>query len=157
MKKVVTLLFIRNGDTLLLAMKKRGHGVGKWNGVGGKVEQGETIKQAAVRECQEEIGVTPLNPVFAGRVHFYELGDPNFYHDCHIFVAERWQGNPVETEEMRPKWFHISGLPYDSMWADDPLWLPHLLARRQFSAQITLDDDRIHHHDITIGRLPSLV
>ncbi|MCP5842996.1 NUDIX domain-containing protein, partial [Klebsiella pneumoniae] len=56
-----TLLFLRRDDELLLAMKKRGFGAGKWNGVGGKIEAGETIEDALVRECQEEINVTPLN------------------------------------------------------------------------------------------------
>ena len=51
-----TLVFLVNDDTqeLLLAMKKRGFGVGKLNGVGGKVQAGETIEAAAVREAQEE-------------------------------------------------------------------------------------------------------
>jgi len=43
--------------SLLLGLKMRGFGVGKWNGFGGKVERGESIRQAAVRECKEEAGV----------------------------------------------------------------------------------------------------
>ena len=48
-RKVLTLAFIRDGDRLLLGMKKRGFGAGKWNGFGGKVDPGETILQGAVR------------------------------------------------------------------------------------------------------------
>ena len=48
-RKVLTLAFIRDGDQLLLGMKKRGFGAGKWNGFGGKVDPGETILQGAVR------------------------------------------------------------------------------------------------------------
>ena len=43
-------MFAKKKDKVLLAMKKRGFGAGKWNGVGGKVKDGETIKQAAIRE-----------------------------------------------------------------------------------------------------------
>ena len=43
---------------LLLGRKKRGFGEGKWNGFGGKLEPGETVEEAAVRELQEESGVT---------------------------------------------------------------------------------------------------
>ena len=48
-RKVLTLAFIRDGERLLLGMKKRGFGAGKWNGFGGKVDPGETILQGAVR------------------------------------------------------------------------------------------------------------
>lgn len=147
---VVTLLFLRRDDELLLAMKKRGHGQGKYNGVGGKVEPWETVHASVIRECEEEIDVTPVRPRLIGRLHFYELNDPGFYHNCHVFVADKWEGEPKETEEMRPKWFHIDGVPYARMWADDILWLPHLLQGRRFKGKVTLDGDRIHHHDITV-------
>ncbi|HET6924778.1 MAG TPA: NUDIX domain-containing protein, partial [Candidatus Saccharimonadales bacterium] len=57
--KVCTLALLVRNDSILLAMKKRGFGQGLWNGAGGKVEAGETIEQAMIRECQEEISVTP--------------------------------------------------------------------------------------------------
>ncbi len=57
--KKYSLLFLLREDEILLVMKKRGFGSGRWNGVGGKFESGETAEQATIRECQEEIGVTP--------------------------------------------------------------------------------------------------
>src|SRR5690349_5916426 len=103
--KVVTIVFLRREGQLLLAMKKRGFGVGKWNGVGSKVEQGETITEGAVRECQEEIGVTPLNLQLVGTIQFFDPGDESFHHNCHIFVTDTWEGTPAESEEMQPQWF----------------------------------------------------
>lgn len=55
-KKLLTLVFLREEGKVLLGMKKRGFGVGKWNGFGGKVEAGETIPDAAAREVREECG-----------------------------------------------------------------------------------------------------
>jgi 8-oxo-dGTP pyrophosphatase MutT (NUDIX family) len=146
--KLVTLLFLRRGDEVLLAMKKRGFGAGKWNGVGGKVELGESIQAAAVRECQEEIGVTPLNPQLAGTIKFYEKTDPAFGHHAHIFVATKWKGEPAETEEMRPQWFNINYIPYQDMWVDDEIWYPLMFAGQKFKATFTLDGDRIETHHI---------
>ena len=47
--KVVTLLFVLRPGHVLLGMKKRGFGEGRWNGFGGKVEEDETIEEAAIR------------------------------------------------------------------------------------------------------------
>ena len=61
MRKVTTLVLIVEESRALLGMKKRGFGVGKWNGFGGKVEPNETVNDAAIREIQEEAGITPLD------------------------------------------------------------------------------------------------
>lgn len=152
MKKTVTLLFLRRGDEILLAMKKRGYGKDKWNGVGGKLETGEDALQAAIRECQEEINVTPLDPRLSGRLEFFEHDNPGFQHSCHVFVSDEWEGEPKETEEMRPRWFHIDAIPYDKMWPDDAVWLPHLLQGRPFSGEITVDiaNDKLMQHFLTV-------
>ncbi len=55
--KVCTLLLLKHENRVLLGMKKRGFGMGKWNGFGGKVDPGETLLAAALREMQEESGV----------------------------------------------------------------------------------------------------
>jgi len=133
----VTLLFLRRDGNILLAMKKRGFGVGKWNGAGGKVEPGETIEAATVRECEEEIGVTPRNIQPSGVIEFYASDDPSFGHRAHIFTTTEWDGEPAETEEMRPQWFAENAIPYDTMWADDILWLPLLLEGTRFTGSVT--------------------
>lgn len=144
--KHVTLVFLRRENELLLAMKKRGHGVGKWNGTGGKLEPGETPLQAAIRETQEEIGVTPVLPELVGELHFLDLPDVDHY--CHIFVATKWEGEPEESEEMRPQWFTLDSIPYSDMWPDDKLWLPLLLDGKKFKGDITVEDNVVREQSI---------
>ena len=148
--KHVTLMFLRRPDgELLLAMKKRGFGAGKWNGAGGKVEPGETPLAAAIRETEEEVGVTPKNARKVAELDFFLTHEPGFNNYAHVFVATEWDGEPRETEEMRPQWFAISDIPYDQMWGDDKHWLPQLLAGRRFKATYTLDEqDNIVHHEM---------
>lgn len=148
--KLVTLLFLLKDDEVLLAMKKRGHGVGKWNAPGGKADPGENEYQAAIRECQEEIGVTPINPKLVGKIKFYDKADPSFGHHAHVFIANEWEGEPVETEEMRPQWFKIKDIPYKQMWQDDKLWIPIMLNGKLFEAEITVDGDTLASHDIKL-------
>lgn len=139
--KDVTIVFLRRPGELLLALKKRGFGEGKWNGTGGKVEPGETVEAAAVRECQEEIGVTPHALVHIGTIEFFMTTDPSFGHRAHIFSTTVWEGEPHETEEMRPQWFKETGLPYDRMWSDDQYWIPLLLAGTTFAGRVTLGEN----------------
>lgn len=148
--RVVTLLFLLKKDQILLAMKKRGFGKGKWNGVGGKAGPGETAEAAAIRECQEEIGVTPLKPKLVGKIKFYEKNDLAFGHYIHVFTTTEWEGEPEETDEMRPEWFEIKKIPYEQMWADDPLWLPLALSGEKFEGTLTLDGNTITFHDIKV-------
>lgn len=48
-----------------------------------------------------------------------------------IFVAREWEGEPKESEEMAPKWYHQEKLPYGSLWVDDRRWLPKILAGKK--------------------------
>jgi 8-oxo-dGTP diphosphatase/2-hydroxy-dATP diphosphatase len=56
-KILLTLALLEKGNKILLGMKKRGFGVGRWNGFGGKVKEGEKIEEAVKRELKEEIGI----------------------------------------------------------------------------------------------------
>ena len=59
MRKILTLCLVYQPPKILLGMKKRGFGVGRWNGFGGKVKDGETVKQTVKREMEEEVGIVP--------------------------------------------------------------------------------------------------
>lgn len=135
--KIGTVCFLRDKDKVLLAMKKRGFGVGKWNGVGGKVEKNETVEEAAVREMWEEIEVsvshTDLHKVGEMEFHFPDQQGWDMF--VHVFFVTKWTGDPDETEEMRPKWFNETELPFDEMWVDDKYWLADALAGKKLKGK----------------------
>lgn len=140
-----TLCFLIDGDLVLLAMKKRGFAVGLWNGVGGKVNAGEeTIEEAAKRETREEIESEILELEKVAVLHFYFVSDTkvvNGNQDVHVFIVKKWKGEPVETEEMKPKWFEKDNLPYKNMWVDDPYWLPDVLKGKKLEGWFMLGKD----------------
>jgi len=135
------LCFITQGDRVLLIRKKRGLGAGKINGPGGKLEPGETALAAAIREVQEEIGVTPLEIEERGILHF-QFADGYSLH-CVVFVAAGFHGEPIETVEATPLWFPISEIPFDEMWEDDQYWLREALDGRSFTAWFVFDRERM--------------
>lgn len=125
--KQATIMLLTKNDEVLLAMKKRGFGAGKWNGFGGKQNPNEDITQTAIRECEEEAKVIPTNPKKVALISFYFPLVPkekNFDQQVTVFTATQWKGTPEETEEMRPQWFKMDEVPYDEMWWDDKMWMP---------------------------------
>ena len=66
-------------------------------------------------------------------------GKPEWNQECHVFVARKWQCEPVETEEMKPEWFNTAKIPFEKMWVDDALWLPKVLAGESLKAEFVFD------------------
>lgn len=132
MRKILTLCLIVKEEKILLGMKKRGFGAGRWNGFGGKVESGETIEAAAERETLEESGLVVTTMEKIG-IHEFEFSDkPGDILEVHVFRGDTWTGEPHETEEMRPQWFTTDAIPYDEMWPDDIHWIPVFLTGKKF-------------------------
>ncbi|XP_068606426.1 oxidized purine nucleoside triphosphate hydrolase [Brachionichthys hirsutus] len=129
--KLLTLVFVVQPERILLGMKKRGFGAGKWNGFGGKVQQGETIEEAARRELQEESGLTVDALEKIGNIKFEFVGETQLL-DVHVFRADTYNGEPTESDEMRPQWFPLHQIPFSQMWVDDILWFPLMLHRKTF-------------------------
>ncbi len=124
---ILTLVFFIKDDCILLGYKKRGFGAGRWNGFGGKVESNESIEAAAKREAIEECGLT-IKSLEKRAIHEFSFeGKPDVL-EVHTFLVTSWDGELIETEEMKPEWFHFGAIPYASMWPDDELWLPRFLA-----------------------------
>ena len=125
-----TLMFVVNNGRILLIEKKRGLGAGKINGPGGKIDPGETPLQCVIRETQEELLITPLNPRKIGELWFSMSDSPHIL--CHVFRADDHLGTPTETDEAVPLWTSIESIPYTRMWEDDRHWLPLLLNETHF-------------------------
>ena len=135
--EVATLCFVIQDGQILLIRKKRGLGAGKINGPGGRLEPSETPLQAAIRETEEELGVTPVNPHWAGSLRFQFLDGYSL--DCSVFVAGSCIGNAIETDEAVPMWTPLEQIPYGDMWADDQFWLPGMIRGEKFMGYFTFD------------------
>ncbi len=120
---------------ICLAMKKRGFGVNRWNGVGGKVDKRDkTIENAAKRETKEEIGVCVKELDKVAELSFYFPHNSDWDQMVHVYFSESWDGEPIESEEMNPKWFSANEIPFQKMWPDDEFWLPEVLEGRLLKA-----------------------
>ncbi len=126
--------------------------MGKWNGFGGKLEPGETIDEAAMREIREEVGVMPVDILRVGVLDFSWQGKPEVL-EVHVFKAVDFEGEPMESEEMKPQWFHIDEIPFDKMWQDDKYWLPFFLKDKKFKGRFIFDDNNsVVSHELVEAR-----
>lgn len=150
MIKKLTLCIIRQDQKVLLGMKKRGFGAGRWNGFGGKVEAGETIEDAARREFFEEAGIRVTDIERVGLINFEFMGDPVAL-EVNVFRADKFEGEPVESEEMKPAWFNVDEIPFDQMWPDDKHWMPIFLEGKKFEGKFVFEGhDKILEHELKI-------
>jgi len=141
-----TVCFLIRDNTpaeVLLGLKKRGFGAGKITGIGGKVKAGETLAAATVRELEEETGVktTEQELRYMGRLTFLFPSKPAWNQIVHIFNVAAWEGDPAESEEMKPEWFRVNQLPFEKMWQDASYWLPHILAKERVWMRIVFKED----------------
>lgn len=148
-RKLLTLTLVIRDGQVLLGMKKRGFGAGRWNGFGGKVEAGETIEESALRETQEECGIVITEMEKVG-IHEFEFAhDRGNILEVHVFRVDKWDKEPVETEEMRPKWYKTADIPFSKMWPDDIRWFPLFLAGKKFRTKFLFGEgDRILEENI---------
>ena len=162
MEKVqeLTVILIKEGDKILLGKKKRGFGMGKYNGFGGKLETGETPLIAIQRELMEEacIAINQIQKI--GEITFYmnkkDISGANSFNMqdtllVHVFLGRDIIGTPTETEEMGINWFNQNELPYGEMWADDVYWMPYILEEKPFKGYCKFagDDTTIIEHNFT--------
>lgn len=162
--KPTTLVFlVKRADNGLisdvcLAYKKRGFGTGRFNGVGGKVEAGETIEQGALRETSEEIGVTTKNLSKRAELTFLFPAKPEWDQLVSVYLCESWDGEPVESEEMRPQWFTVEAIPFSEMWPDDPFWLPAVIEGKFVRASFSFGEgDAILAKEIAVADADSFL
>ena len=104
------------------------------------------MEDAAVRECEEEVGMTPRNLRQVAELQF--IFTDGYSLRGFVFFAGNFSGTPIETPEAKPFWCAVADLPYDEMWADDTLWLPRVLRGESVLGRFIFEGDRMLSHKI---------
>ncbi len=145
------LCFVEQNDQLMLIHKKTGLGKGKINAPGGRIELGETPFEAAIRETEEETGIVPADLVLMAELQF--IFTDGYSLRGTVFIASSHKGTMINTPEADPFWCPKEHIPYEKMWADDPLWLPLILKGEQITGRFIFDGDTMLSHQVVKSEL----
>lgn len=146
---LATLCYLHhNNHTLMLHRIKKENDihVGKWNGLGGKLEAGETPEECVIREVREESGLNIHNPKLCGLLMFPAFKGENWY--VFTFTADEFDGDLIESAEGNLQWIpndEVENLP---LWESDHVFLPWIREGKFFSAKFTYEGDEMKGYDV---------
>lgn len=133
--RLATLCYIRKNDkTLMLYRNKKKNDThrGKWNGLGGKLEAGETPEACAIREVKEECGLNVLSLQLKGFLTFPLFdGEHDWY--VFVFIINEFTGELITSSEGELEWIENDKLLELNLWAGDRIFLPWLEKGNLFS------------------------
>jgi 8-oxo-dGTP diphosphatase len=148
--KLATLCYLRQGGcTLMVHRNKKPNDMhaGKWNGLGGKLEPGETPEECATREVLEESGLQVLRWRYCGLLTF-----PGFANDedwyAFVFVSSKFEGRLIDSPEGDLAWIADADLPALNLWEGDRIFMPWLDQASLFSGKFVYHDGRLVEHSV---------
>jgi len=147
--KLATLCYVRQDNkTLMIHRIKKANDMhqGKWNGLGGKFEPGETPEECAIREIREESGLTVSNLILKGFLTF-----PGFSNDedwyAFVFIASELSGGLIDPPEGHLAWIDDDKLLELNLWEGDRVFIPWLDQTGIFSAKFVYKHNQLVEHD----------
>jgi 8-oxo-dGTP diphosphatase len=144
---LATLCYIKhNGKTLMVHRNKKLNDIhaGKWNGLGGKFEAGESPEECIRREVREEAGLTIQNPKLHGLVMFPNFKGNDWY--VFVFTATEFNGELIDSPEGKLQWIEDAELLSLPLWPSDHIFLPWLKQEKFFSAKFIYEGEEFKRH-----------
>lgn len=148
--KLGTLVYLhRGGKTLMLhrIKKEQDYHEGKWNGLGGKLDPGETPEECAIREVKEESGLDLVDPRLRGIITFPMFdGVDDWY--VYAFTGTDFSGSLIDSPEGELAWIDDENLLDLNLWEGDTVFLPWVFGDRFFSAKFVYENKQLVDHSV---------
>jgi 8-oxo-dGTP diphosphatase len=120
---------------------------GKWNGLGGKLENGESPEECVIREVKEESGLEIKNPKLKGILTFPAFdGIEDWY--VFVFVAYKFEGELIDSKEGKLEWIDDDKLTELNLWGGDKLFLKWLEQDKYFSGKFVYKNGKLVSHEV---------
>lgn len=146
---LATLCYVkRDGETLMLFRNKKPNDIhaGKWNGLGGKFEAGESPEECVIREIREESGLSIRRPRMRGLLTFPNFKGNDWY--VFVFTATEFDGQLIDSEEGMLQWIADARLETLNLWESDHIFFEWIREEKFFSAKFVFDGDELKKHAV---------
>jgi len=150
MTKMATLCYVRSkGKTLMLHRNKKANDIhkGKYNGLGGKFESGETPEDCVIREVYEESGLKIEIPILKGFLTFPNFAKGEDWY-VFVFVATEFSGEIIDCPEGDLAWIDDDKLLSLNLWEGDKKFIPWLSGKKMFSAKFNYVAGKLKSHSV---------
>jgi 8-oxo-dGTP diphosphatase len=147
---LATLCYVKhNGKTLMVYRNKKPNDIheGKWNGLGGKFEPGETPEECVIREIREESGLTIQKPKLCGLLMFPHFMGNDWY--VFVFTANDFPGELIDSPEGRLEWIPDEEILNLNLWESDHIFMPWIEQGKFFSAKFEYEGDVMKSYNVT--------
>jgi 8-oxo-dGTP diphosphatase len=155
---LATLCYIKHdGNTLMVYRNKKPNDMhqGKWNGLGGKFEAGESPEECVVREVWEEAGLKIRNPKLHGLLMFPNFKEDDWY--VFVFSASEFEGKLIDSPEGKLEWIPDEKLTSLNLWESDQIFFPWLEKDKFFSAKFIYQGDEMQGYKVNFHPFESSV
>jgi 8-oxo-dGTP diphosphatase len=146
---LATLCYIKHdGATLMVHRNKKANDIheGKWNGLGGKFEAGETPEECVVREVFEESGLSIRDPKLCGLLMFPNFKGNDWY--VFVFTGEDFSGELIDSPEGRLEWVPDEKVFDLNLWESDHIFMPWIREGKFFSAKFDYEGEKMRGYDV---------
>ena len=151
---LATLCYLhQNNHILMLHRVKKENDIhaGKWNGLGGKFESGETPEECVIREVCEESGLTSRNPKLVGLLMFPNFKGEDWY--VFTFTAREFEGGLIESDEGHLQWIPDAQVESLPLWESDHVFLPWIREDKFFSAKFVYEEDVMKGYEVVFHNM----
>lgn len=154
--KLTTICYIEKDDkTLMLYRNKKKDDIheGKYVGVGGKFEQGETPEECVIREVKKETGLTLKSLSYKGLITFPKFKDEEDWY-MFLYFSDEFEGELSEKDLNDCKEGNLIWVDNDkifdlNMWEGDRLFLNWAKTGNIFSAKIVYDNGKLKDYNVS--------
>lgn len=149
--KLATLCYVqKDNKTLMLYRNKKENDYheGKWNGLGGKFELGESPEDCAIREIKEEAGLTVKNLIMKGFITFPLFDGKDDWH-VFLFVIDKFEGDLIDSPEGELDWIDNDKLSEINLWEGDKIFIPWLFEDKFFSAKFNYENGNFKDYEVS--------
>ena len=146
---LATLCYLKlNGHTLMVHRNRKVNDIheGKWNGLGGKFEPGETPEECVIREVYEESGLSIRNPKLCGLLMFPKFKGNDWY--VFAFTASDFTGELIDSPEGKLEWIPDEKVLELTLWESDHIFMPWIKSGKFFSAKFIYEGEKLKGHEV---------